>query len=287
MKSYIFLMLLLLLTASSYAQNLSGVWEGQSNMGQMRLVIIQQGDSCFGYVYENSLGSCTAHFEGRFDGTKRELKGVNPSFIRKDFGHGLGRYTLRYDNAGQMEKLIGKVKAKSTVAQIMSLGMTLHCTLYRTNTPPDTTAFMMARLKELSSAIAALQPVTTQPVLTDSSLNKIERRETGAVQTIDAVEGLVKCTIYDNGTYDHDTVTVLHNNTIIIDRAEVSGKPLIFSIRLSKQQPVHELLFYANNLGEIPPNTGLLIIETGDKRFSLPIKADLSTNGKIVIQLRE
>ena len=91
MKSCLCFVLLLLLSATSFAQNLSGVWEGGCDMGQMRLVIIQRGDSCFGYVYENSLGSCTAHFVGRFDAAKRELKGVNTSFIKKDVGHGLPR----------------------------------------------------------------------------------------------------------------------------------------------------------------------------------------------------
>jgi len=169
----------------------------------------------------------------------------------------------------------------------MSFGMPILCTLYRTGATPDTTAFMTARLGRQSLTIAALHSLPNQITLQDSFINKMERRDMGAVQIINAAEGLVQCTIYDNGTYDHDTVTVLHNNTIIIDRAEVSGKPLVFSIRLSKQEPSHELLFYANNLGEIPPNTGLLLIETGDKRFSLPIKADLSTNGKIIIKLKE
>ncbi len=287
MKSYFFSIFLLLFSSCPFAQNLSGVWEGQSNMGQMRLVIIQQGDSCFGYVYENSIGSCTAHFEGRFDVAKQQLKGVNPGFIKKDFGHGLARYTLRYDSTGPTEMLSGNLKPKSTAAQIMNFGMGMSCQLYRTNAPPDTTEFMATRLSKPPIPIAAIQPLQNQPVLPDSLIHKIERRETGAVQTINAAEGVLQCTIYDNGTYDHDTVTVLQNGNIIIDRAEVSNKPLVFSIRLSKQQPLHELIFYANNLGDIPPNTGLLLIETDGKRFSLPIKVDLSTNGKIVIQLKE
>lgn len=287
MKPFTLFISLLLFSSLSFAQNLSGVWEGQSSMGSMRLVIIQQGDSCFGYVYERSLGSCTAHFVGRFDNAKQVLKGVSPGFIKKSFGHGLARYTLRYDRTGRRETLSGNAKPKTTAAQIMNFGMGIPCTLYRTNATPDTTAFMVARLSKPSLTTAASQPLPNQPALTDSVVNKMERRETGAVQTINAAEGVLQCTIYDNGTYDHDTVTVLHNGNIIIDRAEVSSKPLAFSIHLSKQEPMHELLFYANNLGEIPPNTGLLLIETGDKRFSLPIKADLSINGKIIIRLTE
>lgn len=287
MKFCMYFVLLLLFSSAAFAQNLSGVWEGTSNMGSVRMVIIHQGDSCFGYVYENSMGFCTAHFEGRFDVTKKELKGVNPSFIEKSFGHGLARYTLHYDSTGQMEKLTGKAKPKSTAAQILSFGMTLHCTLYRTNLTPDTTSFMTARLSKQSSTIAALHPLPNQPILPDSAFKKMEPRETAVLHAINAAEGVVTCTLYDNGVYDHDTVTVLHNNNIIINRAEISGKPLVFSIHLSKQQPLHEIIFYANNLGDIPPNTGLLLIETGDKRFSLPLKADLSINGKIIIKLTE
>jgi len=85
MKSRIYFVLLLLLSSSTLAQNLSGVWEGGSAMGQVKLVIIQQGDSCFGYIYESSFGSCTAHFVGRYDVTKKGVKRRKPRFYQEKF----------------------------------------------------------------------------------------------------------------------------------------------------------------------------------------------------------
>ena len=256
-------------------------------MGPMRLVLIQQGDSCFGYVYEQSIGSCTAHFEGRFDANKKELKGSSPSFIEKDFAHVLARYSLKYDSSGQRETLSGRAKPKTTVAQILNFGMSFRCTLYRLKTVPDTTDFMVARINKRQPGSTIEVPLQDQSMLPDTSIAKIQPRQTETLHIINAAEGLVKCTLYDNGIYDHDTVTVLYNNNIIINKAEVSSKSLVFQISLSKQEPSHEIIFYANNLGEIPPNTGVLLIETGGKRFSLPLKADLNTNGKVVIKLTD
>lgn len=279
------LLLSLFLPVFCLAQDLSGVWEGQSNMGPMRMVLVQKGDSCFGYVFESSMGKCTAHFEGKFDATKKELTGSNPGFIRKDFGHGLASYTLGYDSSGGKEILTGKARPKSTAAQIFSFGMTLQCNFIRTGKVPDTTGFMAARLNRLQPdpVVFAVQ-ADDNPPKPDTLLTT---RPSEVLHTISATAGVIKCTLYDNGVYDHDTVTVIHNGRVIINAAEISGKPLKFEIHLSKEEPVHEIVFYANNLGEIPPNTGLLLIDTVEKRHELDFKADKNTNGKVILRLRE
>jgi hypothetical protein len=291
MKFFQIICFILLLPSLSSAQNLSGVWEGQSNEGPMRLVILQRGDSCFGYIFERSMGQCTAHFEGSYNTDKKELNGSSPGFIQKDFGHGLARYKLAYDTADGIEKFTGTAKAKSTAAQIASFGMTLHCVLYRTNKIPDTTEFMRAALErnksESPAFTAAAVAVSTADNVYNTATTPLSNRPAEVLHTITAMADTIQCTIYDNAVFDHDTVTVIHNGTVIINAAEISTKPLRFEIRLSKEEPFHEIVFYANNLGDIPPNTGLLIIETKEKRYALDFTADMKTNGKIVVRLRE
>jgi hypothetical protein len=256
----------------------------------MRLVIIHQGDSCFGYVFESSIGECTAHFEGKFDVNKKELTGSSPGFIKKDFGHGLSRYRLTYDSSNGTERLYGKAKPKSTTAQVLSFGMSLHCNLYKVSNLPDTTDFMTKRLNRFTIALPefASQTNTVATVDSDESTKtSITNRSSQVLHNITAAAGSIQCALYDNGTFDHDTVTVMHNGKIIINAAEISNKPLRFEILLSRDEPVHEIIFYANNLGEIPPNTGLLLIETKEKRYQLDLTADKNVNGKIVVRLQE
>jgi hypothetical protein len=283
-------MIFLFPTMLGHSQNLSGIWEGTSHLGPMRLVIIHQGDSCFGYVFESSMGACTAHFEGKFNVAKKELTGSSPGFIKKDFGHGLSRYRLSYDSANGIEKLSGKARPKSTTAQVLSFGMSLHCNLYRVSNVPDTTDFMAKQLNRLTTVFPEFALQTSNVLTVDSSettKTMITNRPGQVLHNINAAAGSIQCTLYDNGTFDHDTVTVMHNGKIILNAAEISNKPLKFEILLSKEEPVHEIVFYANNLGDIPPNTGLLLIDTKEKRYQLDLTADKNVNGKIVVRLQE
>jgi hypothetical protein len=44
------------------------------------------------------------------------------------------------------------------------------------------------------------------------------------------------------------------------------------------------LLLVAENLGSIPPNTGLLVIRDGDKVYQVNFTADMQTNASIVLK---
>ena len=46
------------------------------------------------------------------------------------------------------------------------------------------------------------------------------------------------------------------------------------------------MVMYAENLGSIPPNTGLMIVMDGDKRYEVRFSADLKTNAAILLKRR-
>jgi hypothetical protein len=98
----------------------------------------------------------------------------------------------------------------------------------------------------------------------------------------------LKVELYDNGIVDGDTVSIYHNNELIVSQAALSAKPIRLTIRVDPQHPHHELVMVANNLGSIPPNTSLMIVTTAnDKRYQVFISSDDKTNAKIVIDLKE
>jgi hypothetical protein len=55
---------------------------------------------------------------------------------------------------------------------------------------------------------------------------------------------------------------------------------------LDDNDAYHELVTVAENLGRIPPNTCLMVITAGRKRFELPMSSDLQTNAKVIIEYK-
>lgn len=99
--------------------------------------------------------------------------------------------------------------------------------------------------------------------------------------------GQIKIDLYDNGTIDGDTVTVYHNNTLLVAHARLSEKPISFSITIDAAHPHHELIMVADNLGSIPPNTSLMVVNTGTKRYEVFISSSEQKNAKVIFDLQE
>lgn len=91
-------------------------------------------------------------------------------------------------------------------------------------------------------------------------------------------------TLYDNGYVDGDTVTVVMNGNIIFSKQMLTEKANSKTIYIPKDLDSVKLIMYAESLGEIPPNTGLLIVMDGEKRFEVRFSADLKTNAAIMLR---
>src|SRR5690606_33745207 len=60
--------------------------------------------------------------------------------------------------------------------------------------------------------------------------------------------------IMDYGTIDNDTVTIFYNDKIIANSIRLTNKAAEFELELEDHLR-NELVFVANNLGDVPPNT--------------------------------
>ncbi len=134
-------------------------------------------------------------------------------------------------------------------------------------------------------------PAITQPAL-QSPLSPVLppvllQRENQVLKKLTTAAGEMQIDLYDNGQVDGDTVTIYHNNIILISRAGLSEKPISFKIMVDEKQPHHELVMVANNLGSIPPNTSLMIIRINGKRYDVFISSSEQKNAKVVIDLGE
>jgi hypothetical protein len=107
------------------------------------------------------------------------------------------------------------------------------------------------------------------------------------IKQIETESGSIKIDLYDNGEIDGDTVSVYHNNELVVSRAKLSQKPISIRVAVDAAHPHHELIMVAHNLGSIPPNTSLMIVTTESKKYQVFISSTEQKNAKVVIDLRE
>ncbi|MES2429798.1 MAG: hypothetical protein V4556_02605 [Bacteroidota bacterium] len=113
-------------------------------------------------------------------------------------------------------------------------------------------------------------------------------RKTTTQQTVEFESDSLILTLYDNGEVDGDTVSVLMNGGVIFSKAGLTTRPNRKTIYINKDMPdTLSLLMYAENLGSIPPNTGLLVVWDADKVYELRFSADLKTNAAIIFRRKK
>ena len=115
----------------------------------------------------------------------------------------------------------------------------------------------------------------------------IATRENPLIKKIETAATEMIIELYDNGEIDGDTVTIYHNNQLLVSHAGLTARPITLKIKVDKEHPHHELVMVADNLGSIPPNTSLMILTAGSKRYEIFISSSEQKNAKIVIDLKE
>jgi hypothetical protein len=115
----------------------------------------------------------------------------------------------------------------------------------------------------------------------------LKSRENALVKKIETGASEIKIELYDNGEIDGDTVSIYHNNTLIRSHMRLSQKPISFTFAIDPSQPHHEIIMVAENLGSIPPNTSVMIINTASNRYEVLISSSEQKNAKVVFDLKK
>ncbi|CAN5700661.1 hypothetical protein BH11BAC3_BH11BAC3_05540 [soil metagenome] len=116
----------------------------------------------------------------------------------------------------------------------------------------------------------------------------VNERKLGSSKEVYFESDSLVLTLYDNGEVDGDTVSVLMNGQMIFAKTLLTEKPNTKTIYIDPSMPdTLMMVMYAESLGSIPPNTGLLIIMDGEKRYEVRFSADLKTNAGILLRRRK
>ncbi|MBS1921449.1 MAG: hypothetical protein JST17_14445 [Bacteroidetes bacterium] len=109
-------------------------------------------------------------------------------------------------------------------------------------------------------------------------------RENVIANEIEVASDSLKVDFYDNGEVDGDSISIFFNNKLIAFHQMLSTKSVHFDLVLDTTKQINELAMFADNLGSIPPNTALMIIDDGKNRFEARLTSNLSKNATVQIK---
>jgi hypothetical protein len=139
--------------------------------------------------------------------------------------------------------------------------------------------------KPQTIAGSSVNPVkVNRPVITYEPAAEVNERQLETVETVFFKSDSLQLTLYDNGEVDGDTVSVLLNGKVIMPKQGLSTKAIRKTIFLPPGTDSLQLIMYAENLGSIPPNTGLLVVQDGDVVYEIRFSADMGKNSAIVFR---
>jgi hypothetical protein len=139
------------------------------------------------------------------------------------------------------------------------------------------------------SAVSINKPIIQQKEMTGPVKELpavVADRKNETIQDIYFKNDSLVLSLYDNGIVDGDTVSVFMNGENIISRQKLKEAAIKKTIYVSNSDTV-QLVLFAENLGTIPPNTGLLTVRDGDDVYQVRFSADLQKNASIILRRKK
>lgn len=141
---------------------------------------------------------------------------------------------------------------------------------------PNTAGVGIAKLDSLKKPSSKIGLVPTPRVLT--------ARENEVVKTITTSANEITIKVYDNGTIDNDTVSVYLDKKLVVSKQRLTEKAIEVKFQLDDTNDFHQLVMVAENLGEIPPNTSLMVVTAGTKQYEVRITSTEQKNAVVIFK---
>ena len=261
----------LLLSVISGAQDLNGIWKGKLVMApgacfpvyNIELQIQISGSIISGsaYHFSDSLNYVRENFEGNFNKDSNVISiqenGIITFRIKEDCVPCIKKYTLSYHKGGG--NVVSEEQIRGTWTGKAADGKTV-C---------DPGTIVLTRFDKSSFKPEPILPST------------LTKRKAELVKEIKVDTGTIRLDFYDNGQIDGDTISVYVNNIPIVSNKMLTTKPVSINVTIDLNRTTQEIIMVGENLGSIPPNTALMIVHAGDKRYQLYLTADEQKNAMV------
>jgi hypothetical protein len=109
------------------------------------------------------------------------------------------------------------------------------------------------------------------------------QRKNKTLEAVDIASDSLVLAFYDNGVVDGDSISVYLNEVNIISKTRLASVATKKKVSVAGLTEIR-LTLVAENLGTIPPNTGLLMIKDGENSYQINFSADMQTNATIVLK---
>jgi hypothetical protein len=137
-----------------------------------------------------------------------------------------------------------------------------------TTTPPKTTIQQSPATKPVSSSKTEL----------DKDKIKVEPNVTVKATTPKVV---APPPVLKERTNELFQTIITSAKEILVRKKGLSTQPINLKIQLGDEDPDHDIVMVAENLGSIPPNTALMIVEAGKQRYTLRLSSTEQKNAMV------
>lgn len=245
------------------AEDLTGIWKGTLTQGPggcypryfLELQINVANDQITGkaYDYYDQTHFVKMSFIGRYNARTRRLVLIEDKVLQADIPADcavcIKTYDLTYSREGAEEVLSGDWKGVIQDKRVAC--------------PPGKILLKRAAVSDFPPDSAQNDTLRTL----QKQLH-LQPRQKEVVRSITVNSPDIKIELYDNGEIDHDTVTVFINGKLLLYRQMLTDRPLTMDIHATPGIE-YELVMYADNLGEIPPNTALMMVTAGARKIEV------------------
>lgn len=140
---------------------------------------------------------------------------------------------------------------------------------------------------KIDSSATTIKKIETKPLADIPTPKVIATRENELVKTITTGVNEISIDIYDNGIIDHDTVSVYLDKKLVLAHRMLTDKPLTIKFPLNDSTDYHEVVLVADNLGDIPPNTSLMVVHAGEQRYEVHITSTEQKNAVVIFKYKK
>lgn len=260
-----------LLSVPLLAQDINGIWKGKLVMApggcfpvyniELQLQVAGTRITGTAYHFSDSLNYVKENFEGIYKKDSNSISiqenGIITFRIKEDCVPCIKKYALTYHKGGG--NVVTEEQLRGTWTGKASDGKTV-C---------DPGTIVLTRFEK-----STFKPELKLPP-------SLTNRKAELVKEIKVDTGTIQIDFYDNGQIDGDTISVYVNNMPVVSRKMLKAQPVTITVKVDLKRPEQEVIMVGENLGSIPPNTALMIVKAGDKRYQLYLTSDEKKNALV------
>jgi hypothetical protein len=301
------IILTLLISLHSHSQSVFGYWYGYANVKTnssasnylVEIVLQPEKDYVKGilnYYFKNTYRS--VQVKGNYNAATRQLSLYNipvtyyGSFSNLEVDCIMNmQATLRVSKGGSflLGSFIGMPQYKNTCADI-AFKLKMNADISKKDS-------VLKAISEYKEQVQVWKPsyddtlvsanVIQRKVINYVTEKQYTERENLVVNEIEVESDSLKVSLYDNGEIDGDMISIFYNRQLILNNQKLTHKSIKMNLVLDSLQAVNEISMFAENLGLIPPNTALLIIDDGKNKFELRLSSNLEKNATIRLKRKK